>query len=489
MALFSATMNLHLDGLRKELADLELCIAKERLRLEQLEARKLAVQSELNGFIFPVLTLPLEITTEIFLRYAADVHSAYDVPFGLHDWLSRRISVLLKVCRAWTTLALSVPALWATLNVGSLPARRQAPGAMKALVDTWFSRAGALPLSFTWFGGSENVQMNPILCQHAPRLQHLHLLIYLDSTSHKAGGISFPHLQSLDITHRFFHPVPVSTARDMCFSVREAPQLRHVRIDHIPPSALTLPCERLETFIAIDVTPQECLNVIRGAPSLRSFEFYGFDDDSYDEQPIISHAQLASFQLFNDNLEMMRYLALPALEELHFGHLPSLDDDILLPFLSRSCAPLRKFSFSTLQGPPLFISVHWFRHMRHLTALELPYLQLQSRLDLVRALNCQHEPELLPALESLVFENWKPDEFDAQLLEALDTRRTGPELEDRRARNQLKSFRFIWNAEPYPNLVSASDMASLVDRHRVALRNLRSRGMDIHVGTGDQSYV
>jgi hypothetical protein len=82
---------------------------------------------------------------------------------------------------------------------------------MKELVDTWFNRAGALPLSFTWFGGLDNVQMlNATLCRHQADTHHvsdLRLRIYLDSTSRKAGGVSFLRLQSLNIAHRFVHPM------------------------------------------------------------------------------------------------------------------------------------------------------------------------------------------------------------------------------------------------------------------------------------------
>ncbi|KAJ7784077.1 hypothetical protein B0H16DRAFT_1296787, partial [Mycena metata] len=99
------------DGdLKNELAELKVSIARYSLLLKETEQRKAAVQAALDAYIFPVLTLPLEITTEIFLHYAFAVHEEDD---RHGPRLScRDILLLTTICRAWRRLALSVPGLW-----------------------------------------------------------------------------------------------------------------------------------------------------------------------------------------------------------------------------------------------------------------------------------------------------------------------------------------------------------------------------------------
>ncbi|KAJ7135821.1 hypothetical protein C8R44DRAFT_729373 [Mycena epipterygia] len=467
---------MHLESQRKELADLQISIPRQRFLLIKLEEREAAVRAELDAFIFPVLTLPLEITTEIFLHYASGAHN-YNFRFPDKDVL-----LLLMVCRAWRTLALSVPALWATLDAGAHPDRNP-PGEMQQMIDTWFSRAGALPLSFTWFGGAVEPQINAIIRRHSPRLQFLNLGIFTGCISHLIDNIPFPLLRSLDLGN-----YAGTTPTLPVLTFREAAQLRHVTLENIPPPSLILPWELVENFRAISITPQECLDVLRAAPSLRKFEFYGSYNNSFIDQSIILHARLTSFRFCSGNQEIMRYLALPALEDLYFGNLLELEDDIFLPFLTRSRGSLRNFTFSCW-SPGLVLPMQWFRHMAHLTSLTLPHLQPQSRVNFVRALTREHEREFLPTLKDLTLTDWNPDDVDMQLLDALETRCTRTETEDGQARMQLKSFRLIWTAELPGTSIPSLGIASLVHRHGVALRDLQGSGMRIHIGTENKDLL
>ncbi|KAJ7135832.1 hypothetical protein C8R44DRAFT_729381 [Mycena epipterygia] len=215
-----------------------------------------------------------------------------------------------------------------------------------------------------------------------------------------------------------------------------------------------------------------------------------YSENSQDLVPHYYAFALNSFQVLlyiGGNQEIMRYLALPALEDLYFGNLLELEDDIFLPFLTRSRGSLRNFTFSCW-SPGLVLPMQWFRHMAHLTSLTLPHLQPQSKVNFVRAWNREHEREFLPTLKDLTLTDWNPDDVDMQLLDALETRCTRTETEDGQARMQLKSFRLIWTAELPGTSIPSLGIASLVHRHGVALRDLQGSGMRIHIGTENKDF-
>ncbi|KAJ6561438.1 hypothetical protein DFH09DRAFT_864274, partial [Mycena vulgaris] len=67
----------------------------------------------------PVLTLPSEITAEIFLQCLPDTDVLGEDPVcEMAEELESNAPVLLMgVCRAWRDIALATPMLWSTLHV------------------------------------------------------------------------------------------------------------------------------------------------------------------------------------------------------------------------------------------------------------------------------------------------------------------------------------------------------------------------------------
>ncbi|KAJ7784080.1 hypothetical protein B0H16DRAFT_1491296 [Mycena metata] len=166
----------HQEKLRNELAGLKVSIAHYRSLLQEAEEREATIQAALDAYIFPVLTLPPEITTEIFLHYAFAVYEEDEREPLLP---CRDILILTMVCRAWRHLALSAHGLWSTIDLGNFPPSHKARREMEDIVDVWFSRAGAIPLSLHgWMGPIKKKTsrgINTILQRHAPRLRDLHI--------------------------------------------------------------------------------------------------------------------------------------------------------------------------------------------------------------------------------------------------------------------------------------------------------------------------
>ncbi|KAJ7167736.1 hypothetical protein C8R46DRAFT_1350690 [Mycena filopes] len=374
----------HLESLRTELAALKVSVAQYRLLLLEAEERKATVQAALDAVIVPILTsLPPEITAEIFLHYAVAVHGdRHDPRSSSKDNLN-----LTMICRGLRQLALSIPRLWATLSVytpWNAPLRE-----MTAVADAWFSRAGVLPLRLEWTGKQrKSSEINVVLQRHAPRLQDLSLSVTLCRFCDLDSTLSFPLLQSLDLTDFARAPSPAPT-----LTFRATPRLRYLSLRAISPSSLIgIRWERLESWITAPLHPQECLDVLRKASSLLKYEFSGAYHDSYDpNQNAILLPRLTTLILFGVS-PVMRYLTLPGLRNLSL-QLHRLDDEDLIPFLSRSGGELRSFKVRFRgHDSDVGLSLAWFYHMMHLINLTLWELQVDpaSGRNLVLALNPDH---------------------------------------------------------------------------------------------------
>ncbi|KAJ7763638.1 hypothetical protein DFH07DRAFT_939266 [Mycena maculata] len=102
-------------------------LRKERRRclLEEMTA----IQRSLDLIIYPILFIPAEITSEIFLRCLPNEPtkpSASIAPM-----------LLTAICRTWRSLALGDPRLWSTLKVDTRHANR-----LSNLIPEWLLRAG-----------------------------------------------------------------------------------------------------------------------------------------------------------------------------------------------------------------------------------------------------------------------------------------------------------------------------------------------------------
>jgi hypothetical protein len=104
------------------------------------------LKEQLDSVAYPVLTLPPEMTSEIFIyclpsKREMDVVNPNEAPL-----------LLMHVCRAWRQLAISTPALWTTFDIyhpgpSSLPC-------LTEIAQTWFERARKCPLSVRIHGYS-----------------------------------------------------------------------------------------------------------------------------------------------------------------------------------------------------------------------------------------------------------------------------------------------------------------------------------------------
>ncbi|KAJ7094360.1 hypothetical protein C8R44DRAFT_384646 [Mycena epipterygia] len=159
-----------------------------------------AIQSQLDGVVYPVLTLPHEITSEIFLQCLPPV-SEYMLG-GTTEIFNVSVAplLLIKVCQAWRSIAVATPRLWAHLHL-DLEGLSNDPD-LEKVIAVWFSRAGSCPLSFSIqsFSGMEGFEWAAIrtaFLRHAPLLQSVSFQVEKEHFSQLADIGPFPLLKKL----------------------------------------------------------------------------------------------------------------------------------------------------------------------------------------------------------------------------------------------------------------------------------------------------
>jgi hypothetical protein len=101
-----------------------------------VDERSACVVDRLDSYKYPVLTLPNEITTEIFLHFLP----ARPIPIG-------RLSPLFlcQICRKWREVALSTPSMWSAIHLNLDNTHRYAQ--QLRLLQTWLERSKGYLLS------------------------------------------------------------------------------------------------------------------------------------------------------------------------------------------------------------------------------------------------------------------------------------------------------------------------------------------------------
>ncbi|KAF7317811.1 F-box domain-containing protein [Mycena kentingensis (nom. inval.)] len=170
----------------------EFALAQAALRAEQKY-----YQDHLGAYKYPVLTLPSEVVSEIFLQcipvYPARPRLVGDFPENL-----------AQICRRWRGIALGTPALWQGLHI---PHTALTAGASTA-VERWLDRSRTLPLSIRVDCVGEDGRHNhncllsigavvERLLVHRARWQYAALRLQYQEAALIAGD--FPRLVEIDL--------------------------------------------------------------------------------------------------------------------------------------------------------------------------------------------------------------------------------------------------------------------------------------------------
>ncbi|KAJ7747762.1 hypothetical protein B0H16DRAFT_1461854 [Mycena metata] len=424
----------------------------------------------MDSSVYPVLTLPTEITSEIFVWCLPPTLPELDSESKNGPQSALPPLLFLWVCREWRAIALSTPRLWTYLHLNL--GEEMLESEVETLINDWFCRAGSCPLTFSVRGwhrmhayAAEVISI--AVRRYAPQLQSV--CLQLESTHFRRMGLGgseslkFPILENLAISLPFV-PDTGEVAPSKIFL--DAPRLRQVSFTYrAAPGMFLLPYDQLFK-LTCQAPGDECLALILEAPFLQELTCSADADSPSSSTVTVTHHRLHTLRLIGGSAtDFLGHLCLPALETLHL----SLDifsfpeKRILLAFLQRSPS-LRRFS----TGYPItLLSVDWFTAMPNLTEIELcrpsrPFFRgLCAKLD-----RAEHR-DFLPHLRSLSFVDVRFGVRPA--IKALRSRCTPSDNG-----SVLESFRLTW-----PRGVTVDPLSESVI---IALRELVEHEMSIYVG-------
>ncbi|KAF7351330.1 F-box domain-containing protein [Mycena sanguinolenta] len=231
--------------------DAKISSLKESIRV--LTAEKLRTQEYLDSYAYPVLTLPNEITSEIFLKFIPE----YPFPPPLTGSLSP--TTLTYVCHRWREIALSTAALWRGILVPVI--FRDEPHLL-SILESWLSRSGCLPLSILMEDIFDVLSEECVasLVLHRARWEYVTLAVLNEPIIHSIQG-AMPLLRQFEIRSNGVQD-PLSPVR-FC----EVPRLRSATMWELRGPIDVLPWSQLTslTLVYVDEWPailKETVNLV-----------------------------------------------------------------------------------------------------------------------------------------------------------------------------------------------------------------------------------
>ncbi|KAJ6561409.1 hypothetical protein DFH09DRAFT_1159889 [Mycena vulgaris] len=475
-------------ALRKRLAELEAQIVEQKLVLDELERKQTATERELYATAaYPVLTLPVEITAEIFIRCVPDppefpwLKKKDSISMG-HELRTPAPLILLGVCRVWRDIALDTPTLWSMLNIrfDAFPdSVASEPGLIESFIDLWLGRAGNHPLSICLSAireltqdedqdnedqdnenQDEDSQWSDLACteDHICAVvqrysQRRHTLVCGGPDAVATGVNVFanaPRLRTLGMDSENTATLPLD--------IFAPPWSQLTRFNGFIKNLdlFTLASNLTEAECFLTAHPEVSLTAIITHPRLQSLTIRGFS--SYHPDPATVFLQ---------------HLTLPALRSLNILDWESYNENppslALESFLQRSRPLLTFLSFNITE----FTFDNWAKGLACVTDT-LENLEIKSRPDAV-LLNifCSLH---LPNLRTLSLLGLKGRIDFNDLLRFLFNGQTP----------HLSSLRLVWQDSPFLDrkmwISQTSKLASVSDH----LADLVRGGMKIHFGTDEK---
>ncbi|KAJ6466710.1 hypothetical protein C8R47DRAFT_1025109 [Mycena vitilis] len=415
------------EELRARIEALSAKIVVQRESLRRLEHDRSSLQGQLNAVLDPLARLPLEISSDIFLRTLPSTPqppNVHNVPM-----------LLLDVCKAWNHIALSTPAFWANICVVY-----PCPASFEAGLQTWLERAGTRPLSVSLRGKFCGDGAATLIWSHAERFRHLEICDEQEEDVNSGPGEGLINLIGVECPDS----MPLLETLTICGSGLDQAEFSGQQIlDLLDVAPNLVEC----TFR--DMYPVGEPEIGKTAPKLVLPALRRIDaGDGSSDAPIL------------------KYITLPALQALRLSMVNFSFRDLHL-LVQRSSPPLEELILDRTQHSILVESLHLLPTLRY---LEMRSMQSDLLRNLLAALT--DSPSMLPDLHTLSISRLRSaaDDIDVgsvwmALLHALSCR---PKLQA--VHVALMPFQFD------PSLVPNADMLT-------AFRGLAKSGVQISISS------
>ncbi|KAJ7020224.1 hypothetical protein C8F04DRAFT_198418 [Mycena alexandri] len=318
------------DDLRTRLAVFDAEIAQLQTSLDQLILARAPVASALDSIVYPILTLPPEITAEIFLHYVDDE------PLKLpKSYRRNRISgppLLASVCQAWRGIAIHLQTLWSDIKVDDT--------ASETLIQCCLARAKDHPLSL-------NLKLfqpdgHRILTAFASHVMQWESIKW---------KLEFPVVAQMnEIQGRLVLLKKLVLARYAMLSVPEtatpitgfasAPMLREVHLHDIPPALVLLPWAQLTYLSCWRHTTQEIFEMLHQTRDLEKLNIHDPEDFQDEAPPPVQLRNLHTLMIWDcESFRFLDNLSLPVLKRLILSNdsQPASPSELLDLFVRSGC--------------------------------------------------------------------------------------------------------------------------------------------------------
>ncbi|KAJ6475958.1 hypothetical protein C8R47DRAFT_1290558 [Mycena vitilis] len=425
------------------------------------------VVEALAGVVYPVLSLPNEITSEIFTRYV-DKDLMLNRRYGKQHYSPLCLS---SVCSLWRALALSQCSLWTHLGW-----RRDEPSHLPDLLRIWLPRAGGLPLHLNLSLPASSTQSANVLRtlgQYSAQWQSLEI--------GSPGPVAFPnsirgpfpcltkfHLQAFDSSDGWTTLPLLSNALF----------LREVHLNSVYPQnwQSSIPGSQLTKLELTYFDIESSLNMLALTPNLEDLDFTCDIRNSGPDpapSPPLTLPHLHTIGLGAEHgPELLNYLVLPALDFIDIGFTDESTDEIEGTVARSGCTP-RRFEF--------YMYEPGFERIYRCMAIMPTLRRLQMRCPCGSATDYQQffdtltqDPTILPALETLEIVQCRAEIALPTLVRMLEARTAGAA--------KLRSFSLLFEDDGGHEF--GADLLKLTARMDHALDGLRvlsSQGLKVDI--------
>ncbi|KAJ6538516.1 hypothetical protein DFH09DRAFT_1177106 [Mycena vulgaris] len=477
--------------LRARLAQVDALISEQQSRLKELEETRSAILTQLDGATYPVLTLPNEVTSQVFVHCLPSNLSGRREFSNFNPCPTQAPLLLLQICRAWRSIAISTPHLWDSLHLDfdRLPMLfRPSSDSMMKFIDAYLSRAGCRLLSLAIYGselGREEL-VSSVICAalpcYAPRLRGLALHLEIDDFERIVDIGPFPFLEKLAVGLPFGDELHINNPNlNIKGLIADSPRLTQLTLseDISPSTCLEFPWRQLTRFTCEYLNGDEVLNLLCQAKSLVECACSVQYGHRILHNEVVAHGCLRSLRLVNPSAtDFLQFLRLPVLQHLHLS-LDVIDEEATDPSMDSDADsnddhfPL-SFTGVTESSGAAAASVGWLSLVPGLTTLEVSRPNAMFLRDFIPKLDRTSAKNklFLPHLRTLAFLDCSTA-VTVPLIQALSSRST-----EHTATTRLESFR-------QTSRISISLQGPVVG----ALRGLVTNGMKVHVGSASTNRL